>query len=103
MMQSALKLRTCIVDFHLAAGTREELNDGSVMLPSNAWERKKTTCEEAKNKEILFHDNKGDVFLGSKGTFEARSTCGDSRKIFTDIACHSVHLSRPILCRTLWV
>ena len=64
---------------------RVELYDGSVMLPSNAWERKKTNCEEAlKNKEVLFHENKGDVFLGSKGSFEARSTCGDSRKIYKE-------------------
>ena len=64
---------------------RVELNDGSVMVPSNAWEKKKTNCEEAlKNKEVLFHVNKGDVFLGSRGSFEASSTCGDSKKIFKE-------------------
>ena len=65
--------------------TAVKLGDGSVMIPSNAWERKKTTCKEAlKNQDVMFHVKDGDVFLGSKGSFEARSGCGETRTFYKE-------------------
>ena len=65
--------------------TAVTLGDGSVMIPSNAWERKKTTCKEAlKNQDVIFHVKDGDVFLGSKGSFEARSGCGETRTFYKE-------------------
>ena len=49
-----------------------EVDDGSVVIPTNAWQLKGATCEEAfkNNPQLNFQVIEGEVFMGSRGSFE---------------------------------
>ena len=74
-----------IYDSCLVLGSWEtavELADGSFVVPSNAWELKRTQCKDAlKNQAVSFHVDRGDVFIGSGGAFVSRASCGEAKEL----------------------
>ena len=64
--------------------SRVDMADGTVMVPSNGWECKRTPCKEAlKNSAVTFQTDRGDVYVGSDGAFETSSRCGSRERTST--------------------
>ena len=62
--------------------TAVKMADGSFMVPSNAWEKKRTPCKEAlKNRAVSFHVDRGHFYVGSDGSFVTRASCGDAKEL----------------------
>ena len=79
-----------------------KLGDGSVYVPTNAWERKKMDCEEAlKNEDVYFKEIKGDLYVGSRTEFRTTSRCGDSKQFLTNKVANISVIPKPT-CRG-WV
>ena len=76
-----------------------ELGDGSVYVPTNAWERKKMNCELAlKNEDVYFKEIKGDLYVGSRTEFRITSRCGESKQFLTNKVENTTVIPKPT-CR----